>query len=745
MWRIARLCIFVVPALVAGSAAAGTKVTLQGDGGEVCRFRAGDAREPFRRWFTPQDAACVPSGSTIDWPSGLWNVFGRSEGMISLQPILVDASLPPESLMISMVPSATLRVQFAEGETGVVYAPKRVVAFPASARTIVPAGEELWLFVLAKSQPLSVLPIPAIAAGSERAVDAREGTPAAVGWIRLPNEDREALERSRGVSTPDVRATSMGIEASAGSLPAPAALDGAMVLLRGLPPGSAEVRLGGRGWIPSRRSFEAGRQPVTLIREPLEARAAAMLIVNWSTANDLVALDRSVGSCEPPSPPRFDLVVSSCPPPRPGEESESAACQPIRTEPLPVADTFGTVTIGEVPPGQYRVELRFGKLPAVAVTTRLGPLQMEPIRLQAFYSALYGNLTRGGQALGETANLEFPRDGRGFLEAGADEYHAVVAGLIGPEAKIGVGTCRGERAVVLTDRPVPRNSRFDIDIPDNVLTVTVIDTFTRMPIDAKLQYRVMSLRVPRIPVLTGVASSRDEQGRFVMKSVPDREIRLEASSRGYKRQDAAPFTMPKSGTKEIEIQLVPLSGVEGKITSSHPFEAGTIFWTSANGVETERSELAPDGSFFLEQTHAQSETMTVVSRSHAIWIAHAPAVQRATPLEVRFPDAAPVRGAEVYIPALSEPAATLVGVTIGGLRVPAAALVQHLAFRNLPPVVRGGGPLRIPAMVQYGSIQILRGPTMRYPLLPAMVLRDFAPIAIKTLEQGTDRVVFEGK
>ena len=73
-------------------------------------------------------------------------------------------------------------------------------------------------------------------------------------------------------------------------------------------------------------------------------------------------------------------------------------------------------------------------------------------------------------------------------------------------------TCSGKRAFVITDRgmEVWQRARFDIDIPDNTLTVTVVDTFTQMPLAAAtLKYVVMSLRVPRHPVLTRDVSQSD--------------------------------------------------------------------------------------------------------------------------------------------------------------------------------------------------------------------------------------------
>jgi hypothetical protein len=749
---------------VPGSAspAAGTTVTLQGDDGhgEVCRFAAGGGGDPFQGWLSSQAVTCVASGSSIEFPAGRWNVFARSASAVSADPIVVDGASAPESLNISLVPAARLAIQLPAGQTGILYAPKHAAAFPAAGTTSVPAGEEVWLFVLLKSAPVDVVVIPPTEAGAERVVDTRKPGVArsVLGWLQLPDADRAALKTAHNVALPHLRIASTGKETGAASLPSPDRLDGALVLWGGVDAGDSEVRLTGRGWLPLRNKIKVGPQQVTLLRQPIVARASATLVVNWSTADDLAALDRSFGSCEPPQqPPPFELRISSCSPGKSGEAVDAASCQTVRTEPLLPQASFGSVTIEEVPPGLYRAELRFGKLPPVTVTTPLEPLQQQPIRVQAFYVQAYGSLTRGGQPLGEEARIEFPRGGVGFLAHDSDEYHAVLTGDVGADAKIEIVTCRGERTLVLSDKPMMRKARFDIDIPDNLLTVRVIDTFTHAPLgSATLGYTVMSASMPRFPLFTRTLSQGESTknepssghgdypaGQFVIKAVPQRELRIQASNPGYKKQDLDPFSITKSEKKEIEIELVPLKGSQGKIVSSHPFEKAMVFWFAAGGVETEHADLAADGSFTFEGTHLRDETMTVVSSSHPLWIARAAAVERGRSLEVRFPDGAPVRNAEVALPSMPVRLTTLIGVAIGGLRVPTPALVQHLALRETAPLVRGGGPIEIAALAETGFIDILRGPTSF--LSGPAALRDFAVISSRRLEPGNDQVMLPSK
>lgn len=755
--RWATLAVLV---LSATAVAAETRVTLTGaDTAEVCRFRAGDREKPIERWLNAQTVTCVASDSALTLPPGLWNVFARSRGAVSIDPIFVDAASAPAELSIALVPAATIVLQLPPETTGVLYAPKRVIAFPASERTTVPAGEELWLIVMSKGAPVAVVPIAAIAAGAERVVDARSisDAPAVLGSMQVSDSDRAAIKTARGVQLPRIAITAGGKEVVAASLPAPDSLNGAFVLFPGVSAGAADLRLDGRGWLPSRRAVRITPQPVTLMREPIAARASATIMINWSTEGDLAALDRSLGTCETPKEaPRLELTIAACPEPKPGKPLDPAACSVIHKETLRNELAFGSVRLDDVPPGMYRAELHFGRLPPIQVMEDIPPLQQHPFSLQARYFEAYGSLTRGGEPLRDDARIEFPLNGVGFALRDSGEYRGVVRESFEPDAKIDIVTCSGKRYFVLAEQgmAVWKKARFDIDIPDNTLTVTVVDTFTQMPLpEAKLNYVVMSKRVPRRPVLTrDVSPSEGDDpgkrvaGQFVIKGMPpDHELHLTVSCRGYKKKEIDPFSMTKSETKNIDVALVPLGGSEAKVISAHPFDAGTIFWFSSAGVETERADLAPDGTFHFERTHYRDETMTVVSLSHPLWILRAPPVEKATPLQVRFPDSAPQRDAEVRIDNNLPPRmVTPIGVAIGNLRVPQPALAHHLALRDSSPLLRGGGPLLIPALAETAPIDILRGPsTMPRPPQLMDPGRNFAPVTTQRLQPGIAAVVFE--
>ena len=715
---------------------------LAAEGSEICRFPALDGENPFRRWLASQEVTCVAAGTPLAFPSGLWNVFARGENAVSPVPLLIDGSAVPGSIEPPLGAGATVTPLLPEAHAGVIYAPRRGNAYPVDGtRVTVPADEPLWLIVLLKAAPVAVIPIAPLPAGTERSVDARSGGPASIlGWLQVPEPDRTALPTATGLFSPAVRAGSR----EADPLPAASRLHGAFVLIRDVPPGSAELRLDGRGWLPDRRVVKV--QPgVTVAAAPLLVRAAATLTVHWNTDQDLPALDRSLGSCEAADEvPQLVIAISKCAAPRSGQRGDPEECVVIRKE---TADAFfGSTTFHDVVPGWYRAEMRYGKLPPTSNAANVGPLRLVDLRLFAGYFTVYGSVTRGGEPLGEDVRVEFP-GGAGFARA-KEEYRAVLRPpAIGSDTPLTVEACDGApRAVVLADMPMRPNMRFDIDIPLNELVVHVNDTFTREALPgAMVKLEAMAVRQPRVALTNTHAA--DEQGNAAWTGVPIRELHLTVTHAGYEKRKVDPFTMPRSGRHEVDVQLLPLRGTRGRIASNKPFDSGVVMWFSPSGSESERADLAADGTFVYQNSHTPDETMAVVSASHPLWVVRAPATGRRESISLRFPDA-PAAAFDVWLAASVRPAETrYIGVVIGGIRVPQPALAQHQSLRRDPPLMRGSGPQHFRDLLATGPIDVLLGPreeevASRARGLDLFALPQFADVPRERLAPGATDVVF---
>jgi hypothetical protein len=747
------------------TAGAATLVTLERGGtpvheGEVCRFRAGDAENPFRRWLASGEVTCVAAGMSIEFPSGLWNVFGRIEGKALSAPITIDGASAPGTLSLTLEPAATLLPMLPDGQRGLVVVPRRNSAIPFVAgaqRVTVPAGVELWLLTVEKSRAISALfPIPAIEPGSERAIDARSGglRASVLGWVQVPETDRAALSHAQGVSSPRVRLIAAGPALDSDLLPPPAWLSGSFVLVRGVPAGEAELRAEGHGWLPHGRRLTIADRTITVVEEPVLARAASALHVSW-TGEDLAALDASLGSCSSvDAAPLVVITVSACPKPQPGQSIDPATCKAVRRETFVPQVPFGSFPVDDIPPGTYRAELSFGKLPPIGSMVEAEPFQLQRVLVQAYYMTFSGSLTHGGESLGKDAKLKVAGGGVGFASQQTGEYQAVIPDPFGEgleeDAKIDIATCdEGLRVFVLTDRPLRGNAHYDIDIPGNSVTIRVTDTFTRMPLPtATLRYSVMSYDRPRrTPVVTQDLKS-DGDSEFVLKAVPERrQIVLSVRHPGYQEYLMEPFKMGKGEHKTIDVQLVPLRGSKGRIVSALPFESGMVLWMSAQGTETERAELAPDGTFVYSSAHAPDETMAVVSLSHPLWVLRTPAVATRQELVARFPDNVPRRAFAVLLRGTGH-AGTFVGLVIGGVLVPHAALKVHQTLRELPYVVSTDRLLPLRDIAGTAPIDILLGPTVnevpsRGRSFDPLLLPRTGEVPRQRLAPGATQVVFE--
>jgi hypothetical protein len=681
---------------------------------EICRFRAGDAVDPFRRWLSSQEVTC----SAAELPSGQWNVFVRGGAEVSL-PMLVNGGTPIDASTFTMTPAATLTVQLPDAHTGVVYLPRRAVAFPVSGtRVEVPVGEELWLLVLEKSRAIaSLIQIPAIEAGTERTIDARTGglTSALLGWLRVADTDRKALQDATGILSPQVRLTAAGPSRDSDPLPPLAALNGAFVLVRGVSAGDAELDIGGKGWLPHRTRVTIGARSITSVPEPLLVRPAASLIVSFSTDSNLLELDASLGSCDPSQdrPARYEISVSACAKPKKKDDPiDPKSCRLIRQESFAPEVPYGSFAVDDVAPGLYRAEMHFGKLPPVSTMVTVAALQQQPMRLRAPYATLYGSLTRGGEPIRRDATIAFPGGGVGFASEDG-EYRAVVLATveIGTDARIDVAACKGEpRAWVLANELVRPFSRFNIDIPDNSITVSVTDTFTQMTLhNATLRYVVMSKLFPFRPVFTRTFAANDMvDGRFVIEAVPERQIHLTVSHGGYEKYVIKPFTMSKSEHETIDVQMMPLRGIRGRIISPVPFDEGTVTWHRPDGRVDETVDVAPDGSFAHERSHEPGQIMTVVSRSHPLWILRMPQVAPRQTLDLRFPDA-PARTFDVKVEGVEASAEHTIGVSVGGLVVPLGALSQHQRLRDGHLRIRGNRSETVHDILETGPIEVFTG------------------------------------
>jgi hypothetical protein len=345
--------------------------------------------------------------------------------------------------------------------------------------------------------------------------------------------------------------------------------------------------------------------------------------------------------------------------------------------------------------------------------------------------------------------IGFAGNGRGFAHREKSNYRAALDHMLGTDDVINIAACDDPlRAFVVVDRYAPRSQRFDIEIPDNDLTLTISDTFTQLTIpDATVRYAVMSKLLPRRPVVTRTVSAKGEEATVVIRSLPERELRITVSAPGYQKQELEPFSMTKSEHRKLDVKMMPLRGSRGRIVSPMAFDNASILWFAPSGAETEHAEVSSDGTFVYAREHQPDETLAVVSQSHPLWALRSPAVARGGTMTLQFPNAQP-RNFEVELRGGPSSDNRYIAIVVGGLRIPVPAFQQHATLRRMQTLVRNVRPLAVSDIAQTGPIEVILGPA--YDVLPSrwlgtdfFALPVFASAPRGSLAPGAESVVLE--
>jgi hypothetical protein len=281
----------------------------------------------------------------------------------------------------------------------------------------------------------------------------------------------------------------------------------------------------------------------------------------------------------------------------------------------------------------------------------------------------------------------------------------------------------------------------------------VIDTFTRHTIPkASVRYSVISKLLPPRPIIvrelvaTGSSSpAYDRSGGLSITEVPDREIRLTVHSGGYEKLEVPLFRVADGETKRMEIELLPLRGTPGRIISERPFGNATIIWVDPSGRETERTDLAPDGVFVAANAHETSETMAIVSQSHPLWVTRSPKIDRGREIALPFPEGGR-RALTVSVEGDESPDARVIGIVMGGIRVPQPAMHLHQSLRRMQANLPAGGTWLIRDLADL-PLEVILGPTLReLPLRTAgmdvLAFPQFADAPRKPVPPGVSAIVF---
>jgi hypothetical protein len=494
-----------------------------------------------------------------------------------------------------------------------------------------------------------------------------------------------------------------------------------LLIFRNVPPGKASLEVAGPLWSRARQAVTIGaNERVTLVHEPLPAIAAGQVTVSWSVPSTVPSQIASCDEAEP-QPAAYEVVLLRCA----GLEAESnltslplSRCEVERKVPVARTERNGAVAIDGVADGRYLAELRYGGLPPARAVVVARPATYTSGELRAGSTFIHGRLTRNAKPVKATISFF---TGVAVSSADTGDYFALVSGDPG-RSLIEIKACDGSFSYAHLPVVAPvLNSSYDISVPDNDVTVTVVDRATRAPVPgADLTFGPANAESPGGGVHYLRGSITDAKGQSVLGPfVLPLQFSLCGLAEGYLRR-----CQDQELRKDHEALTFELT--RGESRSGRIDVPGYVFvlWADAAGKVTELVPVNDDGSFRYEAHHEAGESFFLVSNTLALVALRQPQLKPGDPLEIAVPRV-PARAFTIRLGDRIAQQNAWIDVSVGDVLIPMEVLNQHQQLRNLRSLILKRAPLSVGAIAQTGPITVLLGPDPEtVPHTPGMTLDD---------------------
>src|SRR4051794_3820635 len=738
-----RTVVIALAILVAASADAAIRVTVNGEpasGAGICGFRAPSAETPFKQLLSSNEIAC----GTLS--PGLWNVFARrGTSQISARTVLIDTRLPPPEVELRLEPAES--VAFSKGTHGVIYVTDSVSAFPAGSDgvALVPAERDLLPLLARDGAPAAVGEPMRLATGARaNAVFGPDASHAVATWLSITPADLAAVSAARRKQPPQIAA-----KIARGAVPVLNPLHGTIVIDRAMqflrvPAGASTLELSGTPWKRQLVAVNVPASGIAVTPTPLQLIPTSSAIVKWAARRDLTALasDRTppcAGPKEPKAAPaKPALSLLSCRGYQPVQALQLLdrdQCTVVGSRDWPAPQRNGEVAFENLDAGNYVVEFTFAALPPIRQSLRLGRFDQEDLSINVDYTTLWGRVTVGGEKVPSPVRVSFDFPYAVYTNEDGD-YTAVLYRPLLAERVVFLRSCDGRvDGEQIVDRDVLPNSRYDIDLPANRVTVEAADADSNAPVaGARVRYgafrteEMSSFYYYRLAVAPDdqgniVALHTDSNGRYVIRNLPpDKKLRVCLEHEDYEKACAESMQLTSTQEKTLRIAMKPKNGFAGRIEGANGVMAGQLYWYSSDGRETEKTSVKTDGTFRFNVRHEPGEAAVFVSANLPLFAFPQPFLGEREPMNVTMPPA-PSRTFDVSIGEGRRQENAIITIEIGGLVVPYPPFAQHLALHGSRLDIRNRGPLLVPDILQTGAISVILGPPLDQ-VTPAMHLID---------------------
>lgn len=563
-------------------------------------------------------------------------------------------------------------------------------------------------------------------------------------WVSITPTDLAAIRTARRKQPPQVSAKSSHSAVTAiNPLHGTVVFDRAMQFVRA-PAGASTIELSGTPWKRQVLAVQVPASGILVSQTPLLLIPTSSAVVKWVAHRDLTVLaGKGTPPCPgpkesksaPPKPAVSLLLCRGYQPARALQLLDRERCTVIGARDWSTPQRNGEVAFEGLDAGSYIIEFTFADLPPIREPLRLGRVDQANVNLDIDYSAIYGRVTVAGEKVPSPVRVSFDFVHAVYTDDDGN-YTAVINKPVAADRVISLRSCDGSvDGEQIVEHDLLPNARYDIDLPANRVTVEAADAESGAPIaGALVRYGAFRsdemssgyyFRLAYAPDAGGnVAPLRtDSVGRYLIRNLPPKKIlRVCLEHDDYERTCAEPMTLSSTETKTLRIAMKPKKGFGGSIAGAHEVAAGQLYWYAADGRETERTVVKPDGTFRFNLRHDPGEAVVFVSANLPLFAFPQPFLGERDPLNVTMPPA-PSRSFEVSIEEDRRQESAVVTIDIGGLSVPYPPFAQHLALHGSQLDLRNRGPLLVPDILQTGPISVILGPPVDQ-VTPAMRMID---------------------
>jgi hypothetical protein len=769
--RVRSLCIALAAALCSPQLVAQHQFVSVGHeqaGDEVCVYYSAILSNILTD-LSEDEVHCYPTGTPLDFPAGAFGFFLKNEweGRISAHHGLtsaVDGAEPrftPHTLEIG--PGAFLDLSKVlqtapKGahlsvviRTGVSIHPSVLPIPPGTTTAFVPAATPVVPILMQKGKPLWVGPTLTLSPNARETL----APPAAVrheviaavqivepkGFSKEPPCEcprlfsNEFIEFLQQIAPPEIMlVTSSGetfVPEKPRALTPNTNVD--VLIFRNVPSGQATLKVAGPLWVAASQPVTVSADDrVTLVNERLPAIVGGHLSVSWSVPSDVPV---QMSSCEktPPAPPPDEVVLLRCAGLQLDSDMASMPverCEIERKMRLTQTERAGTLQFDGVADGLYLAELRYGGLPPAraVVTARQGANTSADLRPSSAF--IQGRLTRAGKPA--QASIVF-FTGKSVSSSETGEYFTLLSGDPGRNL-IRINACDDSFSYIhVPDAAPPLNGSYDIRIPENDFTVTVVDKATSVPLPAA----TLSFG-PKIPDRPGAMQYMENwtvgaKGQAVLGPFA---LPLQGSICGHAQGylDRCQDVELRKDHEELTLEMSRGESRSGRIDVRG---YALVAWADGAGNVTELVPVEDDGTFRYESKHEPGETFFLLSPTLPLVALRQPALRPGDALEITIPHV-PSRAFTIRLGEKIAQQNAFLDIQVGDILLPINVWGQHQRLRGQRSMITRRATLTVGAIAQTGPITVVLGPDPETtPPVPGVTLDDL----FRRLGSGLQRAV----